>query len=169
MNAIKMELLQKTWESQSLIRFPDCDPFNHLNNSRYLDYFINAREDHLVKFHHFNIYELAREKGISWVVSKNQIAYLKPALLMEKVIIQSTLLRMNEREILVEMSMWNADKTSLKAFLWSNFVHFNLKTQRSEVHTSDLMQAFEPYCISLPESIQFEQRLNQIREESRIR
>ena len=50
-----MAELQKTWESKHLIRFPDCDPFNHLNNSRYLDYFINAREDHLIKFHQFNI------------------------------------------------------------------------------------------------------------------
>jgi YbgC/YbaW family acyl-CoA thioester hydrolase len=164
-----MEELQKTWESKSLIRFPDCDPFNHLNNSRFLDYFINAREDHLVKFHHFNIYELARDKGISWVVSKNQIAYLRPALLMETVIIQSTLIRIDEQEITVEMSMWNADKTILKAFLWSTFVHFNLKTQRRERHSTDLMNAFEPYSISLPESVHFDERLEQVRESFRIK
>jgi acyl-CoA thioester hydrolase len=35
--------LEKVPESEALIRFPDCDPFNHLNNSRYIDYFINAR------------------------------------------------------------------------------------------------------------------------------
>ncbi len=158
-----METLQKTWETKSLIRFPDCDPFNHLNNSRYLDYFINAREDHLMKFHHFNIYELARDKGISWVVSKNQIVYLKPALLMEMVVIQTTLARMDEREILVEMGMWNADKTILKSFLWTNFVHFNLRTQRRETHSPELMQAFQPYSISLPDSLLFEQRLQQIK------
>jgi YbgC/YbaW family acyl-CoA thioester hydrolase len=158
-----LELTQKTWETSSLIRFPDCDPFNHLNNSRYLDYFINAREDHLMQFHHFNIYELAREKGISWVVSKNQIVYLKPALLMETVVIRSTLIRMDDREILVEMSMWNAEKTILKAFLWTNFVHFNLRTQRRETHSADLMQAFEPYCISIPADVLFEQRLEQIK------
>jgi len=158
-----MEELQKVWESKSLIRFPDCDPFNHLNNSRYLDYFINAREDHLLKYHHFNIYELAREKAISWVVSKNLITYLKPALLMETVVIETALIRMDEREILVEMSMWNLDKTILKAFLWTNFVHFNLKTQKRETHSTELMNTFQPYCISLPESVEFEQRLEQIK------
>ena len=159
----KLEPLQKTWETKSLIRFPDCDPFNHLNNSRYLDYFINAREDHLMQFHHFNIYELARGKGISWVVSKNQIVYLKPALLMETVVIQSTLIRMDEREILVEMSMWNTYKTILKAFLWTNFVHFNLKTQRRETHSAQMMESFIPYSISLPADVLFEQRLEQIK------
>ena len=158
-----LDTIQKTWETKSLIRFPDCDPFNHLNNSRYLDYFINAREDHLMKFHHFNIYELAREKGISWVVSKNQIAYLKPAMLMETVVIQTTLIRMDDREIQVEMSMLNTDKSVLKAFLWSNFVHFNLRTQRRETHSAQLMEAFIPYSISLPADILFEQRLEQIK------
>jgi YbgC/YbaW family acyl-CoA thioester hydrolase len=160
---LRLDTIQKTWESQSLIRFPDCDPFNHLNNSRYLDYFINAREDHLLKFHHFNIYEYARQNGISWVVSKNQIVYLRPALLMETVLIQTALMRMDNREILVEMSMWNADKSSLKAFLWTNFVHFNLRTQRRESHSEELMRTFEPYNISLPANVSFEQRLEQIK------
>lgn len=164
-----MEQLQKTWESKSLIRFPDCDPFNHLNNSRYLDYFINAREDHLMRFHHFNIYELARTKGISWVVSKNQIVYLKPALLMETVVIQSSLIRMDNQEIQVEMSMWDTDKMMLKAFLWTNFVHFNLKTQRREIHSKELMDEFEPYSLAFPASLLFEQRLEQIREETRAK
>ena len=158
-----MEVNQKTWESQYLIRFPDCDPFNHLNNSRYLDYFINAREDHLLKYHHFNIYEFAKLTGVSWVVSKNQIIYLKPALLMETVTIQTTLLRMDSSEILVEMCMWNADKTVLKAFLWTRFVHFNLRTQRREVHSAELLQAFEPYNMAIPASVDFEKRIEQIK------
>ena len=161
-----MESKQKTWESQYLIRFPDCDPFNHLNNSRYLDYFINAREDHLLRYHQFNIYEYAKEKGISWVVSKNQIIYLRPALLMETVTIQTSLLRMDNREILVEMSMWNRDKSVMKAFLWTQFVHFNLITQRREVHSAELMAWFEPYNVSLPQNVQFEERLAQIKSSS---
>ncbi len=30
-------------ETQIVIRFQDCDPFGHLNNARYIDYFVNAR------------------------------------------------------------------------------------------------------------------------------
>ncbi len=43
-----MKQLKKIIESKVKIRFPDCDPFNHLNNSKYIDYFINAREDQLI-------------------------------------------------------------------------------------------------------------------------
>ncbi|WP_192348725.1 hypothetical protein [Algoriphagus sp. Y33] len=35
--------VEKIPESNSVIRFQDYDPFNHLNNARYIDYFINAR------------------------------------------------------------------------------------------------------------------------------
>ncbi len=38
-----MNTTSKLWESKVLIRFSDCDPFNHLNNARYIDYFINAQ------------------------------------------------------------------------------------------------------------------------------
>lgn len=158
-----MSEFEKNPESFSVIRFPDCDPFNHLNNARYLDYMINAREDHLSKFYDFNIYKMAQETGLSWVVSQNQIVYLKPAFLMETVVIQSTLRRLTEREVLVEMTMWNKEKTQLKALLWSDFVHFNLRTQKSENHSAELIEKFKPLENPFEEKIDFEQRIEQVK------
>ena len=90
--------ISRTWESKVLIRFPDCDPFNHLNNARYIDYFINAREDHIMMNMGLNIYQYAAEHGLGWVVAKNQIAYLKPAFLMETVVVDSTILKLGSLE-----------------------------------------------------------------------
>ena len=39
--------MTKILESKIRVRFQDCDPFNHLNNSSYIDYFFDAREDQL--------------------------------------------------------------------------------------------------------------------------
>lgn len=41
----------KELESIAVARFQDCDPFSHLNNARYIDYFLNAREDQLALFY----------------------------------------------------------------------------------------------------------------------
>jgi YbgC/YbaW family acyl-CoA thioester hydrolase len=158
-----MSTLSKVWESKTLIRFPDCDPFNHLNNARYIDYFINAREDHLMVNMNFNIYHFAAQKGLSWLVSKNQIAYLKPAFLMETVVIDSTLLKLNEKEVFVEMKMWNEKKDQLKSVLWSHFVHVNLKTQKPEKHSEELMELFGRFENPLPALISFEERVEQLR------
>lgn len=146
-----------------LIRFPDCDPFNHLNNARYIDYFINAREDHIMQNMNFNIYHFAAQHGLGWVVSKNQIVYLKPAFLMENVIIDSRLLRLGETDILVEMRMWNERKDKLKSVLWSNFVHINMETQKPENHSQELMNTFKPLEDPVGPNVGFDERINQLR------
>ena len=160
--------MEKFSESDLLVRFPDCDPFNHLNNSRYIDYFINAREDHLSKDHQFNIYAYAKETKLSWVVSQNQIAYLKPAVLMETVVIQTGILQMDEKQILVEMRMWDKEKTKLKALLWTRFVHFNFITQKSETHSPELMAKFKPFENSTIGIDSFEGRIEEMSEKSRL-
>lgn len=158
-----MNAPSKIWESKAVIRFPDCDPFNHLNNARYIDYFINAREDHIMTNLNFNIYHYAATQGSGWVVAKNQIAYLKPAFLMETVVIDSTLLKAGDKEVLVEMKMWNERKDKLKAVLWSNFVHINMKSQKPENHSKELMEMFLPLENLLSSPLTFDERIEQLR------
>jgi acyl-CoA thioester hydrolase len=154
--------VQTTLETQALIRFPDCDPFNHLNNARYLDYFMNAREDHLMRMD-FNVYEVAREERVSWVVGRHQIAYLRPATLMETVVIDSALLAWRERDLLVEMRMWNQQKSELKALLWSTFVHVDMRTGRSISHSDVFTAKFTPYLQPLGDAMTFDERIAQLR------
>ena len=158
----------KIWDSEALIRFSDCDPLNHLNNARYLDYFMNAREDHLLKYANFSLYEAAKSNGVGWVVGSHHIAYLRPAMLMETVVIDSTMLAWRERDVLVEMRMWNAQKTELKALLWSTFVHVNLKTGRSTPHSDDYNTRFKAYEAPLADpSTMFEDRVATLRIDAR--
>lgn len=132
----------KVLGSPARIRFQDCDPFNHLNNAKYLDYFINAREDQLIAAYGLNIYEMAQKEGLSWVVGSSQLAYLRPALLMEEVWIESQLIAYSARDLSVEMRMYDQDKRIVKSVLWISFVHVNMKSQRSHEHSDSLMQLF---------------------------
>ncbi|QNJ99205.1 acyl-CoA thioesterase [Constantimarinum furrinae] len=148
----------KILESKTTIRFQHCDPFNHLNNSEYLNYMVNAREDQLIEHYDINIYKMAREEGKSWVVGSNQIAYLKPAWLMETVVIQSQLLHFDASSLDVELRMYNEDKSRLKAIMWSKYVHFNLLEQRREQHSDEYMKLFESVQDPVAEST-FEERV----------
>lgn len=138
-----MKALPTILESKAKIRFQDCDPFNHLNNGSYIDYFMNHREDVLIKHYNIDIYKIAKTESKSWVSSSNQIAYLKPAFLMETVTIESQLIKYNDSELHVEMRMYNENKGHLKAVIWCGFVHFNLLEQKREIHSKNLMQLFE--------------------------
>ncbi len=150
-------------ETNHIIRFPDCDPFNHLNNGKYIDYFINAREDHLKIFYDFDIYKHAMKTGESWVVSENRIVYLSPALLMEEVCIQSLLLEWNAKDTLVEMQMWNKEKNILKSVLRTKFIHFNIVTKLKIEHSDYLKKKFKLNKDDFNKSLSFEERLIEIR------
>jgi len=154
--------LPKTLTSKAVIRFQDCDPFNHLNNGNYINYFMNHREDKLVDDYKIDVYKMAKKQGKSWVSGSNQIAYLRPALTMETVYIESQLIRYTDSELYVEMRMYNENKTELKSVIWSSFVHFNLLKQRRDFHNGSLMDLFENVHSPLDTNI-FEERIKNIK------
>jgi thioesterase III len=135
--------MKKVLESKVKVRFQDCDPFNHLNNSKYIDYFINAREDQLIESYDLDIYKIAAQQKISWVVATNQISYLKPAFLAENIVIESQLIEYTSKSLLVEMRMYNESKTELKSVFWSKFVHFDIATQKAINHSETFLKLFE--------------------------
>jgi len=154
----------KVLESRGMVRFQDCDPFNHLNNAAYLNYLVNAREDQLLTNYGINIYDLHSLGGKSWVVSSNQIAYIRPARLMEKIVMQSQLIGYTQSETQVELRMYNEDKTQLKAVMWGRYVHIDLKVQKRTTHDQTLMDLFQQALYPV-EAENFEQRVAQLRQE----
>lgn len=155
-----------TPSSVMTVRFQDCDPFNHLNNGRYIDYFLNAREDHLLTHYGFDIYGIARETGLSWVVSTSQVAYLRPAFLMERVLIESQLVRYSGKHVEVEMRMWDEGKKLLKSLCWMSFVHFDLKQNKVAEHGEGYTDLFKRVCVPV-EADSFDQRLGALRKSAR--
>lgn len=129
-------------ESKMMIRFHDCDPFRHLNQSRYLDYFVNAREDQLRLQYGLDIFRFAMENGHGWMVTKNQIAYLRQVLVNETVTIQTHIMDFDESNIKVEMVMWDEAKIKVKALLWGSFAYVNLKDSKRDVHSFELMEFY---------------------------
>ena len=129
--------------TKTKIRFQDCDPFNHLNNSKYIDYFLNAREDQLIEHYGLNVYDEAKNHGKSWVVGSSQIVYLNPAENMETVLIESQLIKYSSRNLTVEMTMWDEAKSQIKSMCWISFVHYNLMSKKSQTHEERFISLFE--------------------------
>jgi thioesterase III len=137
-------ILEKQLETTAIIRFQDCDPFQHLNNSRYIDYFMNAREDQLKQFYDFRIFEVFQETGHAWVVSKNQIAYVAPAVMLEEVIIRTQLIQMTENVLVVEGLMLDKTGQKLKSVAWIEFVFISLLNGKPAKHPDEFMNQFAP-------------------------
>lgn len=157
------EITPAILSSQSIIRFQDCDPYAHLNNGRYLDYFMNAREDQVWKAYDFNIYAYSRDTGLGWVVTQNQIAYVRPAVLMEEVTMESQLTVVKPKFLQVEMRMYDVHR-KLKSLLWAQFIHVDIRAGRSVAHSEELQALFEKICIPIQES-DFNDRLKELNSE----
>lgn len=127
-----------TPKSSYKIRFSDCDMFGHLNNSRYLDYIINAREDHLIENYNFDFNHYYKN-DLAWVIGSHEITYARPAIYNEIIVIQTTLLNVEESLLHVEAIIYNEKETHMKAIMRTKLVPVNLKTGRKEKHPLDFM------------------------------
>ena len=130
-------------ESNLFVRFQDCDPFGHLNNARYIDYFLNTREEHTNTYYNLSLMEVAREQKANWVISQHQIAYLRPADLGERIVIQTKLIHFDNSSLVLESTMLNEGKSQLKSLLWSTMRFVDLQTGRPTDHPDELMDLLE--------------------------
>lgn len=152
-------------ESIVTIRFQDCDPFGHLNNARFIDYFMNARQDQLAE--HYNLFIFGRDQmpETSWVVKRMQISYLRPAQVMEQVRIRTRMIHYTDKTLMVEGLMLDKEGKHLKAVSWVEFAYISLANGRPTNHSEELMELCR--AIVVPQQYQpdgFNQRVELLRQ-----
>lgn len=148
--------------SDVVIRFQDCDPFGHLNNARYIDYFINVREDHLLNHYDLDIYERQKQSNKNWVVAKTKIAYLFPVVFREKVSVLTRLIKYTDNSLLMEGVMLDKKRMAIKSIIWIEFRHFDLKKVKLARHSDELMELFNGISIKGINTESFDVRVKQI-------
>ena len=138
-----MPRLIQTPETTHRVYFQDCDMLGHLNNARYLDYFLNAREDHTTAHYSLNMGELAREQHAAWVITKHHISYLKPARQGGQVRILSQLIHFDNSSLVLEMQMRSEDGTRLLALLWSEMAYVTMPAGTRADHANAMMDLLD--------------------------
>lgn len=136
MNTLKPKVL----ESKTIIRFQHCDPFGHLNNSVYLDYFINAREDQLKAFYGINLYEESMKSQKGWVVASHAIKYIKPIKAMEEVTIRTKLIDFTSKSVSINCDMIKGDV--IYSNLITTFVYISLQNGKPTDHEAEWLNLF---------------------------
>lgn len=154
-----MNTLRKIVESKIRIQYQDCDPFNHLNNSKYIDCIVAARTEQLLDNYNFNTADILQKHGVGWVAAQTQISYIYPAIWLENVIVETRLIAFSEFSLLVEGIMWNDSKSQIKAIMWGKLVHFNIKTQRSHKHSPEFMNLFDQIHYPIENNKDFNDRV----------
>jgi len=164
---MKEETLPKILESQVLIRFEDCDPFGHLNNGRFIDYFTNAREDQVREYYSFDVYKHIKQNGKGWVVTSNQVQYIREVKFMETKTIRTCLRWYTATDLQVEGQMVDPETNTVLAIIWTRLTYIDLKKGGRTDHGQDLMKLYKSIAVfgegKQPQT--FEDRVKEIRAE----
>jgi len=156
---------EKMLESQALIRFEDCDPFGHLNNGRYIDYYLNARVDQLRDNYGLDIYALAQTTGKAWVVASNQIAYLREVRYMKTVKIRTCLRWYTDSDLMMEGQMLDLKTDAIISVIWTRFAYVDVRKGQKATHSEELMGLFGKVAVigEGKEEAYFEDRVKELR------
>jgi len=163
-------MFEKYPTSTGRIDFQDCDPFGHLNNTKYLNYMMNARADHLREYYNLDIYKHTNKTQNAWIVSKNKIAYLQPVIYNELVLYETQLLYCDKRRVMPQCIMYAGDKNVIYAILWAEFMYIDINTSRPKKHEPEIQELFAGLLINNDsgrklEDLNFDESVRQIAKE----
>lgn len=143
--------MQKELSTVVKVRFSDCDPIGHLNNVKYLEYMLNAREDHVENGYGFTYEEYTRRTGCTWITIQNEIAYLKEVRYNAKVMITSKTIEVGDRLSKVEILMKSEDGSTIHSVLWLTVIYFDMKTRRAAIQPPETISLFKDFLVDLEE------------------
>ena len=155
-----MQLLHP--ESRVRVRFKDCDPLGHLYNTRFLEYMLEAREDHVIDHYDLNLEEYASQKGLAWVVVGHQISYFKEAKRNEFVRIRSAMIYYDQKTVLNEYQMWDDGLKEIKSLMWTRFLHIDLHHKKVSPHGEEMMHKLSEINMKI-DQLDFEERAKYLR------
>jgi len=111
------------------VRYGDLDPQGHLNNSKYLTYFEQARVNYFVNLGLFEIGQPFMDVGI--IMAESKITYHAPVKYGDPVRVGVCTCRLGNKSMTVEQNIVNAETGAVFASGYVVLVTFDYHTQQT--------------------------------------
>jgi len=129
------------FETELAVRPDDIDMFNHVHNSKYLDYVLAARYEQMERCYGMS-WKQFTEQGFGWVVAKVTINFKRPLKIGEKMVVRTGILEMNEKGSNVQFEILNKTTGKISADGIFDYVMIDLQTQRSCKVNEEMIKAY---------------------------
>lgn len=129
------------FESELRVRPDDIDMFNHVHNSKYLDYVLAARYDQMEQFYGMP-WERFTEQGFGWVVSRVDIRFKRPLLMNDVMRIRTGILTVHEKGCSVQFEIINKKTGKIASDGIFDYVLIDLNTGRSTKVSEEMIEAY---------------------------
>jgi len=127
--------------SEIPVRPDDIDMFQHVHNSRYLDYIQAARYDQMVR-----CYKMSMEEflilGFGFVVKKAELNFKRPLIMGDLMLISTQVKDFIGPDITVEFEIVNKKNEKISCDGLMTYAMINLKTGRSEKIPEEIQAKF---------------------------
>lgn len=157
--------LQREPSSTTIVSFKDCDAFGLLYNTRYLDYIMDARAGHLMKFYDLDFYRDSQKNKETWVVQGHQAAYIEPARVHEELLIRTRMFRIGRSSSHIEGLIFGGNGARLKYVQWTKLTYINLNTGAVQPYSREVTEFLGRFRAieDIPEGEDFNDRVKQLR------
>lgn len=129
------------FETELAVRPDDIDMFNHVHNSKYLDYVLAARYEQMERCYGMS-WQFFTDQGFGWVVAKVTISFKRPLKLGDQLLVRTGILEMNEKGSNVQFEIINKKTGKVASDGVFDYVMIDLHTQRSCKVTPEMIEAY---------------------------
>lgn len=129
------------FESQLMVRPDDIDMFNHVHNSKYLDYVLAARYEQMERFYGMS-WERFSEMGFGWVVSRVDIRFKRPLKMGDAMTIRTGILEINAKGCTVQFEIENTRSRKIAADGLFEYVMIDISTGKGAKVTADMIEKY---------------------------
>lgn len=124
----------KVFETELRVRPDDIDMFQHVHNSKYLDYVLAARYDQMDQCYGMSM-EKFMARGFGWVVKAVQINYKRALMLGDYFFVRTGIESIDERGCRVKFTINNKANDKLCSDGWFDFVMIDMKNGKGVKNT----------------------------------
>jgi YbgC/YbaW family acyl-CoA thioester hydrolase len=134
--------LYKTFETELRVRPDDIDMFQHVHNSKYLDYVLAARYDQMEHGYGMSM-ETYLAQGHGWVVKATHINFKRALTLGEYFTVKTNIDNIDERGCRVHFTITSKATEKVSADGWFDFVMIDLKTGKGIRIPQNIMEHYK--------------------------
>ena len=153
--------MEKYIKNLQQISFQDCDPFNQLHASKYIELFTRSAEGNLLSAFQVNVFDHIQQTGRGWMIDSYQMKLFQPVSANEKVWIESKIIHFTDSTVVIELQMWNQELNTIKAAAWLNWKYYDVMSMKISKHESELKEMFEKIVVIVEDKM-FEERIKTI-------
>jgi YbgC/YbaW family acyl-CoA thioester hydrolase len=133
--------IYKTFETELRVRPDDIDMFQHVHNSKYLDYVLAARYDQMEHCYGMSM-EKFMERGFGWVVKAVHINYKRALTLGDYFMVSTAIEAIDERGCRVKFFITSKTSDKISCDGWFDFVMIDMKSGKGVKIPEDIMEHY---------------------------